>query len=205
MERLPHSPPPRTIREQITDRLREQVVRGELAPGQALRETELAAQYGVSRGPVRDAFLKLADEGLLLYQPNRGVTVNSPPKPENRTLIASLRQQIECFVARQGIKTLSDEDLAELDAQLETICEACERNDASTLARADLAFHEALLVRCGGAEFLPIWKWLCSQMLMTYGRLDEYSEAFEEHSTILEAARTRRVSDITSALKANIQ
>ncbi|MEM7232010.1 MAG: GntR family transcriptional regulator [Planctomycetota bacterium] len=196
---------PRTIREQIIERLREQVVSGALPPGESLKETDFAKRYGVSRGPVRDAFLSLAQEGLLLYQPNRGVTVNTPPKPENRELIASLRQQIEVFVVRQGLKTLSPESIAELEERLAELKQACDAEDSSTVARADLAFHETLLLACDGGEFLPIWKWLCSQMLMTYTRLESFSEAYNEHAEILVAVRSGKSSSVAKTLKSNIQ
>ena len=196
---------PRTIREQITDRIRERVMHGELSPGEALRESDFAARYQVSRGPVRDAFLRLAQEGWLAYQPNRGVTVRHPPTSEHRELITSLRQQVECFVAKRGLKHLTDEDFGELERRLEDLRRACDAEDTTAVARQDIEFHETLLVLCGGADLLPVWRTLCSQMLMAYERLDDFHAVYSEHEKIFAAARGRRSTALCAALKANIQ
>ena len=58
----------RTIREQVTNQIRDEVVAGNLPAGHPLREGELAERFGVSRGPIRDAFLQLSQEGFELLQ-----------------------------------------------------------------------------------------------------------------------------------------
>jgi DNA-binding GntR family transcriptional regulator len=196
---------PRTIREQVTDRIREQVVAGELTPGQALRETDFASVFGVSRGPVRDAFLQLAQEGILVYRANRGVTVSHPPKAENRELIVSLRQQIECSVVERGLERLDDAAMRRLEESLEELRAACDSGDSGAVARSDIAFHESLLTSCGGADFLPVWRQLCSMMLIAYSRLDNYDDVHREHAEILEAIRSGMKPAIIAALKANVR
>ena len=196
---------PRTIREQVTDHIREQVVAGELIPGQALRETQFAERLGVSRGPVRDAFLQLTQEGLLAYRANRGVTVSHPPRVENRELIVSLRQQIEQFVIERGRDQLDDTAWSRLETSLLELRDACDTGDAAAVARHDVAFHETLLTLCRGDDFLPIWKWLCSRMLITYTRLNNYDAVHREHVEILEAIRSGKTSTIAAALTANVQ
>ena len=59
-------PVDRTIREQVADQIRADVISGKLAGGTSLREQALAEQYGVSRAPIRDALLQLTQEGLLV-------------------------------------------------------------------------------------------------------------------------------------------
>ena len=68
----------RTMREQIADRIRSDVLSGRIESGTSLREIPLAKQYGVSRAPVRDALLQLTQEGLLEAKPNCGVRVSPP-------------------------------------------------------------------------------------------------------------------------------
>lgn len=196
---------PRTIREQVTDQIRDDVVAGNFPAGQPLREGELAERFGVSRGPIRDAFLQLSQEGFLAYQANRGVTVRQPPESANRDFIVSLRQQIECYVIRQGLDQFEPAGIASIETSLQALKVACAGNDVAVVARCDMAFHEAVLIACGGADFLPVWKLLCSQMLLAYSRLGNYEQVYEEHLHILEALRGGKTAAAVAAIKANIR
>ena len=71
-------------RDQICDALRSDLIAGKFHHDQPLRETTLAKRFGVSRGPIRDAFLKLTQEGSLIYETNRGVRVHSAIADEKR-------------------------------------------------------------------------------------------------------------------------
>jgi DNA-binding GntR family transcriptional regulator len=195
----------RTIREQVTDQIRDDLLAGNFPAGQPLREGELAERFGVSRGPIRDAFLQLSQEGFLAYQANRGVTVRQPPDSDNRDFIVSLRQQIECFVIHRGLDQLSEAGLAKIETALAELHMACRGHDVAAVARCDMAFHEALLHACGGEDFLAVWKLLCSQMLLAYTRLDSYEQVYNEHATILDAVRAGKKNAATAAIEKNIR
>ena len=195
----------RTIREQVTNQIRDDVVAGNFTAGEPLREAELAERFGVSRGPIRDAFLQLSQEGVLAYQANRGVTVRQAPNPENRDFIIYLRQQIECFAIRRGLGQLRNGGTASIKAALEDLKAACAGGDVATVARCDMAFHEATLLACGGDDFLSVWKWLCSQMLLAYSRLESYQQVYDEHVSILAALQSGRKQAAIAAIKANIR
>ena len=194
----------RTIREQVTGQIRDEVVGGLLAPGSVLRETELAARFGVSRGPIRDAFLQLSNEGYLAYQPNRGVTVRHPPDREDRAFIADLRRQIEVHVTARGASNLDPGSLEEPRGALVDLRIACDSHDIASVRRCDLAFHEAILVACGGETLVPAWKQLCSRMALAYERLTDHQEVYEEHERIFRALEARDLSALTERLRANI-
>lgn len=194
----------RTIREQVTDQIRDEVVGGRLAPGAVLRETELATRFGVSRGPVRDAFLQLSNEGYLAYQPNRGVTVRHPPDKADREFIADLRRQIEVHIASRGIGDVESEALEEARVALVDLRIACNSGDTAAIRRGDLAFHEALLMACGGESLLPAWKQLCSRMALAYERLEDSQQVFEEHERIFAALESGDLTALRDGLRANI-
>ena len=195
----------RTIREQVTDQIRDDVLAGNFPVGQPLRESELAEKFGVSRGPIRDAFLQLSQEGFLAYQANRGVTVRCPPDKENRDLIISLRQQIEMYVVGRGVSAVCNGSLAAAEAALKELQTACHSGDVAAVARCDMAFHEAVLIACGGEDFLPPWKWLCSQMLLAYSRLENFQQVYDEHAAILTALKTGKKRAAVAAIKNNIR
>ncbi|WP_404306863.1 GntR family transcriptional regulator [Neorhodopirellula lusitana] len=196
---------PLTIREQITNRLRDDLVSGEFPAGATLRETELASKLGVSRGPIRDAFIQLSHEGFLTYQANRGVTVRDPPNPEDRGFITMVRQQIEGYVVEKGIADLDDVGIALVERALRRLKDACDSCEANRIAQCDIAFHEAILIACGGEDFVGAWRLLCSRMLLTYTRLENYEQSYQEHAKIFESLQTKKARATIAALKANIK
>ena len=195
----------RTIREQVTNQIRDDVVAGKFPAGQPLREGKLAERFGVSRGPIRDAFLQLSQEGFLAYQANRGVTVRTPPKDENRDFIVSLRQQVECFVIRRGLDQLRNGSFVSIKSALDDLKAACTGDDVAAVAKCDMAFHEVILTACGGDDFLSVWKLLCTQMLLNYTRLENYQQVYDEHVAILAALKSGRKQVLIAAIKANIR
>src|SRR5947209_11170638 len=75
MTAVPAIPERRSLAELAVDLLREQVLTGEIPPGQRLNEVELAGRMRISRGPLREAIRQLTSEGLLVYRPHRGTYV----------------------------------------------------------------------------------------------------------------------------------
>jgi len=195
----------RTIREQITDRIRDELISGRMPTGKPLREKELAERFGVSRGPVRDAFLQLTNEGFLAYQANCGVTVRTAMVGADRDFLMSLRWQIEEFVIRRGFSQITDDDQAKLDAVLDRLRDACRQKDVAAIARCDMEFHQTILIAAGGEEFLPIWKQICTQMLLAYTRFNNYSQIVQEHVAIREAFRKKSLKSALSAVKDNLK
>ena len=196
---------PRTIREQVTSQIRDELVAGTFPAGSALRESELAERFGVSRGPIRDALLQLSNEGFLAYQANRGVTVRHPPDPDDREFITSLRTQLETHVIKKGIATLSEESINKIESALNNLKSACDSGDVAAIASCDMAFHQAVLVGCGGEDLVPAWKQLCSRMLLIYTRLTDYQQAYREHVQIFEALQAKKKQAAIAALKTNIK
>lgn len=196
---------PQTVRDQVTNQIRDDLISGRFEPGTMLRETELAKRFGVSRGPVRDAFIKLSHEGYLSYHANRGVMVRLPPKPEDRKFITSLRQQIECHLIQKGIAEITDDALANVKSALSRLRKACDSGEATEVARRDIEFHESIMVACGGEDLVGAWRQLCSRMILTYSRHEDYDEAYHEHEDIFEALNTRKAKPTIAAIKANIK
>ncbi len=194
----------RTIREQVTCQLRDEIIAGDVGPGSILREAELAKRFGVSRGPIRDAFLQLSNEGYLAYEANRGVTVRHPPDQSDRDFISHLRRQIEVHVVTRGIDQLADSALGRISDALDALNEACHAQDSASIKRCDLDFHEAILLECGGETLVPAWKQLCSRMVLTYERLPNTDLVHAEHADIFAALESRDLEQAVHALEENI-
>jgi GntR family transcriptional regulator, rspAB operon transcriptional repressor len=194
----------RTMREQIADHIRTDVLTGELEAGERLREQDLAARYGVSRGPVRDALLQLTKEGLLVAKPNCGVTVSHPPSEELQPLIVELRRRIEGFAIGRAVASFGEDDIEHLAKHVEGLGAACRKEDLAGVVQHDMAFHR-LLVESSGMDAVELWLPIVMRMWLHYGRHEDLMESYREHAMILQAVRDRDLVAATAALERNIQ
>ncbi len=202
---MSHPPVFRTIREQIADQIRADVMSGRLAGGTSLREQALAKQYGVSRAPIRDALFQLTQEGLLVAKPNCGVRVGSPSGKEIQPLVVELRRKIEVFALRKVFSRLTDGDVERLEDTVQRLKIACENEDLAEVVQQDMALHRYILEATGNADLLAIWLPIVSRMLFHYGRHRNMIESFREHAAIVNALRKRDRKAAIEALTANIQ
>lgn len=106
-------PTDRTVEEAVTDALRGAIVRGLLIPGQRLRQEVLAAELGVSRIPLRDAFRRLSAEGLIQIDGRRGARVASLTSADASELY-ELRRMLEVHCLQLAIRSLTAEGAANL-------------------------------------------------------------------------------------------
>jgi DNA-binding GntR family transcriptional regulator len=134
-----------TIAVQIYKHLRGRIVAGEYPPLHPLSETELAAMFGVSRTPVREAFGKLEEEGLISIQPQVGTFV-APVRIDRVAGDEFVREALECAAVRVAAARCTPAYAADLAAMLEGQ-RACTTEKA--FFAADEALHRALLVLAG--------------------------------------------------------
>lgn len=143
------APKPKTITTQAMEKIRQLIFDGELAAGSDHLESELADRLGMSRTPVREATLMLAQQGLLEVRPRKGVRISTLSLRDMEEIYAVLTE-LESLSAEQAAdKGYSDEDLSALKQSIEAMEEALGREDREAWAIADDAFHDEL-VRLGG-------------------------------------------------------
>lgn len=134
--------------EDLAEDLRRRILSLELAPGAVLSRAELAHRYAISSTPLRDALLRLRDQGLVIIMPQSRTQVARIDLDHARQ-IHVLRSTVEAEVAAR-LAAAPPEGLV---AQLKTLIEMQEgearREDMGAFARLDLAFHEALLKAAG--------------------------------------------------------
>ena len=195
----------RTMREQIADRIRTDVLSGRLEVGSNLREEFLAKQYGVSRAPVRDALLQLTQEGLLEAKPNCGVRVGDAPDEKLQPLIVQLRRKIESFALELAFDEFTDEDLAELDETVEGLHKACEAQDLAQVVHYDMALHRHIIEVAGSKELVLLWLPVVSRMMLHCSRHNDMMESYREHAEIVRAIRAKDRAAAFETLLANIR
>lgn len=137
----------------VTDKLRAQIVSGELKPGDRLRADFLARQWEVSPTPLREAFQRLAAEGLVTYVSQRGVRVTETSEQELRELY-ELRSLLEPWAVERSTAALDEQARGEIRLraqELDTWFEdpASFQPAHPDYERAHQAFHNSLIACCG--------------------------------------------------------
>ncbi|HZA20135.1 MAG TPA: GntR family transcriptional regulator [Actinomycetota bacterium] len=112
----------RTASEAVSERLRAEIQRGDLKPGTRLRQGEVAARFGVSTTPVREAFALLQAQGLVRIDPHRGAIVFLPTAEDAQELY-EIRIALETLAIGRAVKNLDREELDELRAILDEMRE----------------------------------------------------------------------------------
>lgn len=135
----------------IVIELRKAILAGHLAVGASLGEVEIAAQLGVSRGPLREAAQRLVQEGLLVSIPGRGLRVRRLMAEEVPDLYEA-RLAVEAHAARRLAQQSSSAQVAELEACLARLVAVSTGDEAMPIGDADLAFHRQLVDLVGSVR-----------------------------------------------------
>jgi DNA-binding GntR family transcriptional regulator len=194
----------RNVREQVTDRIREEVLLGNFAPGEALREIPLAERFKVSRGPIRDALLQLSQEGLLESVPNKGVRVGKMWEGKSVPVMARIRFDLESFALAEVIRTKPEGFMESLNRNLRLFKLACEDKDMSAVVQLDLQFHRLFLRECGHVGLESVWLPLLGGMRLPYSRHNLLTESYAEHRAIADAIEAGDKKAAIAGLKKNI-
>ena len=201
---------PRALSRRIVDQLKRVIIAGELRPGDRVLETDLAEQLGVSRGPVREAFRQLEQEGLLISLPHRGTFVATVPEDEIEEVYA-LRAHLEGYAARRVVAERQDEAVTLLSDFLEQMLQAARSDDLPGLADLDLQFHDTLLELSGYTGLHRIWRSMDGLVrARTYatlalpGRRELIEYTARSHRPIVDAIRSGDPDAVDAAVKHHI-
>jgi DNA-binding GntR family transcriptional regulator len=138
----------------VQDELRREILDMVLRPGVALSEKDLTARFGMSRTPVREALIRLKEEGLVEIFPQAGTFVARIPTSAIPEAVF-IRQALECATVEVLARMASPDDIARLDATIAVLHESYEAGDQERFHLADEAFHEALADIAG---YPGVWK-----------------------------------------------
>lgn len=131
----------------LTDRayrqLEELIVTLELEPGSVLSEASLAKRLDIGRTPIREALQRLAQEGLVVILPRRGVIV-AEINVERQLKVIEVRRELERFLARAACRRASDEECRELAEIAEGMDAAAQENDDIAFMRLDRQLNQRL-------------------------------------------------------------
>lgn len=133
------------------------IIAGNLRSGDKLVETKLGEQLGVSRGPVREAFRRLEQIGLVEKIPNRGAFVSTLTERDIEELY-SVRELIEGLAARLLATRRDPQAIARLEAVLKEMRECAEAGNQKRMITVDADFHDALVKLSDHKLLSEIWE-----------------------------------------------
>ena len=191
-----------SIRESVLEALRQALHDGRFHVGQPLSEAALAAEMGISRGPVREALLLLVQEGLVTHSPNRGFSVVEFTREDLRE-ISEVRLPLEATALRMTKPRIAKPDLERLENLKNQMIEAHASGQILTCGRTDMAFHDLIWERTGNSRLAATLRHLLAPMfaygaLFSIGRPDLTPELLaQEHDLFIEylSGRTTRSAE----------
>jgi DNA-binding GntR family transcriptional regulator len=191
---------------QLYRNLRERIIRNDLEPGIRISESEIASEYAVSRQPVREAFIKLAEEGLLEVRPQRGTFVR---KIATSAVMDArfVREAIEADIVKQ-LATAHDKSLdRELRAQLAEQRKAAGR-DPIRFIELDERFHRTLAQAAGKTYAWNVIEGVKSQMDRVRhlsARRFPMEKLVEQHAALVDAIVAGNVVAAEEAIREHLR
>lgn len=199
----PDAAPEKTIAQRVVGTLRDEIVTMAMKPGDAISESDIAARYGISRQPVREAFIRLAQQGLLLIRPKRA-TVVKKISPEGVRQSRFIRESIEVEIIRRVARLEDKASLGVLRQLIDGQELASAAGDSRQFHQLDELFHRTL-ARLAGVEYA--WQLIDDQKIqldrvryLTLGA-NERETAVEDHKLILAAAEKGDPADAEEAMR----
>lgn len=196
---------PRSLRDQIYDRLRSAIISGELAPGVPVIEAEIAATLGASRTPVREALRRLETEGMLEPRGARGTVVRELKRDEVECIF-EIREALETLAARRASRRMSDRELRNF-ARLVAQMAACV-DDPSEMERLDTQFHDRILALAEGSRLKRMLGDLRADIapwrFIALATAERRHANVREHTEILDAMRSKDENAIVAATARHI-
>lgn len=187
--------------------LRGRIVRGDLLPNTRLSEVDVAAQYDVSRQPVREAFIKLSEERLVEIRPQRGTYVS---RIHVSAVMSArfVREAVEVDIARLLCPAPDTRFIAMLREQLKIQRKAVEQTDAGAFLQLDEAFHRMLATQAEQTASWDILQPLKTQMDRVRhlsARQFPLRQLLAQHVTIVDAIEGRNAQAADNAMRLHLR
>jgi DNA-binding GntR family transcriptional regulator len=185
--------------------LKQRIISGELEGGDALKQNEIAEEFGISKIPVREALRLLETENLIEFRPRRGavVTILSPTDLHQ---ILDMRIALECRAIELAIPNMVENDFS---TAADILARYSREIDAEQWARHNIQFHLCLYAPSGNRHLLDSISELQARvgtmMRMKVSLASGLKRPHEEHCALLEACRNRQVKIAVRILRKHIE
>lgn len=182
--------------EEIADILRENVISGNINPGEKVNEYQVAKLLNISRPPIREAFRLLAAEGLITLVPRKGAFVSKLSIQEVKE-IYEMKSMMESFAVRLAIPIVDEKEVSKLDSILRLMEEKIKENNFRQIQRLNIEFHRRMIRMSKNHKLVHFYESIILP-IRRYQRLglsapSSWKTSFKEHRNIVEAITSRNV------------
>jgi DNA-binding GntR family transcriptional regulator len=196
---------------QISDYIKQALLKGELKPGDRINEVRLASALAISRAPVREALQMLVSDGLIVSLPQRGKFIRALSRREIRDSYA-MGGVLEGAAVSGCREVFTDDDFAALEEMLARM-EALHEDDpeyAEQFAGLDVAFHNTMLAKAGNRLMVECARNACQRvskfLLFRYWpKAFTHPQVVERHGKVLDAVRTQSRARIEKTIRAHYE
>jgi len=166
--------------------IRDQIIEGHRRPGDRLVERELAAEFGLSRLPIREALRTLASEGLVTPRPRSWAVVREFT-PQDVADLLQVRSFFEPLAFESAATHRSEADVVAMRAAVDAESAAARAGDWAAAHRSGADFHELAVKAAGNSLLQEIGTLLDARMRWMLAQHDDLEDVAAEHAAILSA------------------
>jgi DNA-binding GntR family transcriptional regulator len=186
--------PRRALWEAVAERMRRAIILSELPAGLHLEEPALAQKFGVSRIPIREALIRLEQEGLVRVEPRRGAFIVGMTVDDIGD-VYEFRLLVERHAARRAAERIDNDGINLLQDLVDEMDEALRRGEQSAMVVPDVSFHRQIVVESGSRQLLVAWERLAGLIEAILSVTDETyrdaPQALNGHQLIIDALANR--------------
>jgi len=182
--------------EKVADILRENIISGNIRPGEKITENQIANTLNISRPPIREAFRILATEGLITLVPRKGAFVSELSTREVKE-IYEMKSMMESFATRLAIPTIEKKEISELDSILNLMEEKIKENNFKEIQRLNIEFHRKMIKISKNQKLIYLYESIVLP-IRRYQRVglsapSSWEMSLAEHRNIVKAIRSKNI------------
>lgn len=200
--------PRQRLGDQIADVLRQQILLGQLSPGENIPERETAAALGVSRTPLREGLLVLEAEGLIEMSPSKSPLVANPSFLEVSHLLL-VQSALEGLAGECACEAASLDEIDEIESKHRMMLANVHEPDQIKFFQIDMSFHEAIVAATKNQSLIKTHKQYHSRLwrvrFLSARRRVARDKAMIDHGRIVEGLRNRDKEQVSSEMRDHLR
>lgn len=198
----------KTLHEELTQGLRDLIIKGDLQPGMKVPEKDLCEAYDVSRTPMREALKVLASEGLVVLEPNRGARV-SPITREDLEELFPVMGALEALAGELACQNITPAELAAIRRHHDDMVAHFRKGDLGSYYGANQKIHEAILNAARNPTLATHYRSLAARVqrarYVANTTPDRWAQAVEEHEQIITHLAARDGASLAETLRRHLE